>query len=595
MIARIKGKTLVLLVALAFALAAAPAGAQNVRPSVQVDTGTAVPAYKPSVDSDGDLSAIVYNADISAGVYVTTSDGRGIHWNTPVRVDADPGAALKYTQFDSCIVVKNRIYAAWEDERNGATNEDVYFNYSTDGGATWKGEAWVNKGYPAGTAVVRDWRFDVSGDHVCFLITVDPTGSADEELYFVASHDGGQNFQAPVHVPQGFAPGAYDIDLMVMAVEGLNVHVVWQDDRCGSASNDDVFYQKSIDGGATWLASDVQLDGSGPGVGDADGELSAVSMGNLVAIGWQEELTSSSNEEIRVNVSTDGGATWNGDVMVGGYNPLLQDVDSVWLALGDNNGTTTIACTWCDNSSSTDEVYVATSLDNGATWPHETQVSTAGGSYARFPRIDMIPLSLAVTFTTGDYPNRSEGAFSNDGGVTWTTVQTSTTTGDVDYAEIGFNVFYNNVICAWLSDDLGGSNLNNVYTGGYRPQTLTAVGTFTAGSPVNFEISHWPVGSGDPNFGVFGSGSLGNHLLPFGDIRNSGLARDNYVTVSINQMPGVLFRGVRPDGTGRTLIFPFPGGIPPGTTLYFIALGLDPGTSPVGLGAMTDIVTVVVL
>jgi len=593
---RISGKSIVLLVTLGVfaALAAAPADAQNVRPSVQVDVGTAVPAYTPSVDSDGDLSAIVYNADITKGIWVVTSDGRGIDWTAPVRVDEDPVGFLKYTQYDSCVVVDNHIYAAWEDERNGTTNEDIYFNYSTDGGATWMGEAWVDKGYPAGTGVVRDWRLHVSGLHVYFLLTVDPTGMANEELYLVASHDGGLNFQAPVHIPQDFAPGAFDIEMMEMAANGLTVHVAWQDDRGGSGSNLDVFYQKSIDGGATWNASDIQLDSSGPGVGDANGEMSVVAMGNGVAVGWQEELTHSAYEEIRVNVSTNGGVTWNGDVMVGNYNPALYDADGVWLALGNRNGTITLACTWCDISSGAYEAYAAASLDAGATWPNVTQLSTAGATKARFPRIDEIPDSLAITFISADNPNRAEGAFSNDGGVTWTTVQTSTTIDDTDHAEIAFNVDYNNVICAWLSDDLGSYNMNNVYTGGYRPQTLTLNGTFTAGSLVNFEISNWPTASGNPTFGVFASGSLGNYMLAQGPIRNSGLTWDAYTNACISQMPGVCSDWILPGGTGSTMSFPFPATIPVGTTLYFVALGLDGTTTPITLGALTDIVTVVV-
>jgi len=451
-----------------------------------------------------------------------------------------------------------------------------------------------HKGYTAGTGVVRDWRFEVSGDHVYFLITVDSNGSSDEEFYLVASHDGGQNFQAPVFVPQGFAPGDFDIDYFSMAVEGLTVHVAWQDDRGGSSSFNDVFYQKSIDGGATWLASDIHVDTSGLAVGDANGDMHLAAMGNLVAVGWQEELTSSSNEEVRVNVSTDGGANWNGDVMVGTYDPIFQDVDGVWLAFGDAGGTTSIACTWRHLEGSVDEVFVATSLDNGATWPHETQVSTAGGSYARFPRIDEIPLSLAVTFSTGDYPNRSETAYSNDGGLTWTTLQTSTTTGDADYCETGFNVDYNNVICAWLSDDLGTSNQNNVFTGGFRPQTLTPMGTFTAGGIVNFEISNWPLTAGDPEFAVVASANPGSFKLPFGDGRNTGLTMDAYMRMSINQIPGFLTGTVLPDGTGSTQPFPFPGAVPPGTTVYFISVGLDTNTYPYPFGAMTDIVSVVV-
>lgn len=589
---RIREKSFLLLLALGFfaVMSNDPALAQHVRESVRVDTSTVGPSYESSIHCDGDLTAIAFTDNTTNGVFVSTSDGRGIAWSNPVQVDQDATSARKYTVYNSCCVEDDRICVFWLDLRNGMWHPNLFYNCSPDGGTSWTGEVLIDMVYPPDVGAIRRFDFVASGIHVYILFTVVPSVSSNEkeELYIVASHDGGQTFRAPVFIPHDYAAGTYDVDEIEITADKQTVHVVWQDKRNG---NNDVFYQKSTTGGATWLPVDVQLDSSGPGIGNVEGEMSIVAIDSLVAVGWQEEYTSAYNEEVRVNVSTNGGASWNGDVKVGNYDPNQFDVDGVWLAFGSCGSATTIACTWSDDRNYSRQIYVGTSLDNGATWPHESRLSSisAGGAYPRFPRLDTVPHSLVVAFSTGCLPAKYQAAFSNDGGMSWETVQVSTTTGDIDYAGIGFSTLYNNVLCAWLSDDLG---TNNVYAGGFRPQALTATGYFTGGSPVRFDISRWPTSSGYPNFCVLASGSLGEYRLPLGDNRNTGLTMDLLMTASINQIPGLLYGTIQPDGTGSTPTFLFPGSVPPGITLHFIALGLETSTTPWSLGAMTDIISV---
>ena len=568
----------------------------SVRSSSQVDTNSLGTGLGPAVASHGDLIAVYYNDGGTGGsntVNVVTADGRGLSWSAPVQVDEDPGPvpARKFTQFDGIAVLGQSIYVAWEDERNGASNEDLFFNCSTDGGVTWVGEQLIDKGTAAGVGAVRDWRMVVvpgaPAHRIYFLISTDPTTTANEELYLTASLNGGVTFGSAVPV-SSLGPGVEDVDGIALVAEGLDVHVAWQGDRSG-VSTDDILYQRSSDGGATWLVSDVQLDSSGPAFGDAEGDMTISKRGDTIAVAWQEELTSPSNEEVRVNVSGDGGATWSGDVMVGGYDPLLHDVDAAEVKVAFH----AIVVAWDDNRTGSDEVSVASSTDGGVTWS-ETQVSTTGGG---FPAFAGVPVDFDGTeadflaWSSGAFPNTTNGAFTTDGGVTWTGgVTLSDNVGfDVDFAEVGMNSLYRNGIYVWLSDDNG---QNNVYVGGFRPQTLDASAKFLAGTPVHFDLSFFDPGS-EPFVGVLASTALGSFLLP-ADGREIGLdGTDPIFNQSLGLIPGPLSAVVAPDGTASTspLLFPPTTAIPSGTELHLVAVGF---ASLLDQGSVTDIVTMTV-
>lgn len=141
------------------------------------------------------------------------------------------------------------VYVAWIDNRNGA--EDIYFNSSADAGATWG---------------VSDVRLDT-----------DVAGS------FLSR-------QARI------------------CCDGLNVYVAWEDIRNGSGGSGlDLYFNRSTDGGATWLAADVRLDTDLPGASSSYlGGLTC--SGSIVCVVSQDNRTFST--EIRFNFSNDAGATW---------------------------------------------------------------------------------------------------------------------------------------------------------------------------------------------------------------------------------------------------------------------------------------------
>jgi hypothetical protein len=443
-----------------------------------LDTTTTGIGLMPSLSSDGDLVVCGYNDGGTTGttnIYVSLTDGRGVEWTGPIRVDNDSAAFGKLTQVDSCRVSGNNVYMMWEDKRVGLGDYNLFFNRSTDSGNSWQPvDVQLDTNY-LGTGQIGDWHFtvspDVAGDHLYVLFSADnpPAGIGAEELWFVASHDSGVTWGSPALV-YGDAINGVDVDKVAMCADGNTVHLVWEDDG-NSAGLDDVWYQRTTDGGATFLASRIQLDiltdptHAGDSSASGTDGIRVLSVGNVVFAAWLEERTSSSNEEARVAISTDGGTTWAADFMVGGYDPLIDDVDALDALISGTN----LMVTWVDNrvaGGGDDLVHVVTSTDTGATWSEAMVCNCIDSSVPRFCGGGT---DVGVTYTAdvdgagGQYVGF---AASVDGGLTWLDEVAigDDTLYDADFAEGGYNALYRNFFSGFLSNEF---STNNVYVSGF--------------------------------------------------------------------------------------------------------------------------------
>lgn len=441
------------------------------RDLIQIDAGVAGAPSAPSVDGDGSLVAAGYFDGGSSGtqfVSVVRSTDGGLTWGAPVRADTDLGGASKLMNRDSVKVAGNNVYALWRDTRNSNLTDDLFFNYSTDGGATFQAADVQLDDGAAGANEVFDWRFavvpDATGDDLYVLFTAEIVGgNANEEVFLVSSLDGGVTWGTAVKVG-GDDAGSEDVDQIALAVDGTTVHMAFEFDF-GTGSFDDVLYQRTDDAGATLLPAAVQLDegGSGDSASSSDTGLAIAASGSLVVCAWPEELTDPSNEELRLNVSVDGGATWGTDQQIGGYDASLNDIDALALAIADGN----IAVVWDDNRSALgfDELYAAVSTDAGATFTETLISGPLGGSV---PRLAAEDDNLSIAYTSEDGADDYAAAVvSADAGVTWSTelMLTDNASGaDSDSTDGGLAAGAENFFVVTLNDALGS---NNVYVTGF--------------------------------------------------------------------------------------------------------------------------------
>ncbi|MDA1260152.1 MAG: sialidase family protein [Planctomycetota bacterium] len=585
-------KSILFVSLLGAALAATPLSAQQTRAAQQLDVNGTGSGLGPSISTSGDLTAAIWNDGSTGGsnhVYVSTSDGRGLTWTAPVQVDQDPGAAKKYTQSDSVHVFGDSIYVFWSDERNSTTTDEIFFNVSHDRGVTWGTEQRMDKGYPAGTGAIRDWRvgaqqgFSAGNDLFVLMQSVDPTNSADEELHIAITTDGGTTWgNAPMPDPL-LTSG--DVDNIGIAIDGAFIHLAWAGDGFGGSSFDALYYQRSDNFGVTWSnANPIILSSAPAGGGDVEFEVhvDTDNTSSLVAVGWLEERISTTEEEVRCIISDDLGITWPAaDTLIGQYTAGTHDADGMDVRVASGN----VLVVWDDNRSGSDLIYAARTTDEGATWDPDVQVSSAnGGGFPAFAP-NGGGSTLALTYTTNVFPNIAEASLSSDAGTTWLVgVATSATVADVDFAVVAWNSFYGNLMSVWLDDQLG---TNHVYVGGYRPQTLTPVGTFAAGQPINFTGARFA--GVLPRGGVLISGAAGDGIV-LTDGRKTGLSQHSFFTSAVGFLGSALSGAMQPDGSFATPTINLPGGIAPGTTLHFVGIEFLNNNN---VGPISDVVTLV--
>jgi len=181
------------------------------------------------------------------------------------------------------------VHVVWQDSTPG--NWEIHYKRSTDAGTTWGGTKRLTG--TAGESLYP--AIDSSGS--VHVVWEDGT-PGNSEVYYRRSTDGGTTWNAATRLtwtPAGsFAPD------IVMGTSN-QVHVVWSDDNPG---NDEIFYKRSTDGGATWSAA-RRLTWT---TGGSFVPTIAVDSGDQVHIAWHDDT--SGDNEIYYKMSTDGGTTW---------------------------------------------------------------------------------------------------------------------------------------------------------------------------------------------------------------------------------------------------------------------------------------------
>ncbi len=552
----------------------------NLRDSIRLDPSTSGTAEDPGIASVGELTAVIYGDDFNPGsgiqstIHVTVSDGRGLSWSSPVRVDDDNAGtkSRKFVQNDCVWINGDHIYAVWEDRRFdvGGSNDDLYFAKSTNGGLSFQPEVLLDKGYAPGSGSVRTYHTAVSGDNIYVLVAPTRPSGGSEDLFLIASTDGGANWNTTQVTSAG---SSTDVDDIAVAADGLNVHALWVDNRSG---NNQVWYRRSSNGGSSW-GSEMRLDSAVYGSPFTGTDVvNLVVQGAVVAASWSE--SSGSSDTLLARVSTDGGASFATGQKVGNYGGG-DDVDNPDLAI---NADGTLAMVWEDNRGGGDQIYAARSTNNGSSWANDTRLSTSTSGY---PRIIGGGSGFYTTWTGNGWPDQTEGAFSLDNGATWSNKLTiGDTTGDSDFAEIAWNDRYGNFMNIWLADDTGA---NRLYVGGFRPQTLAVNGTIAAGNVVNFQLNNF----GTEAMGavlISGGSATGSYLLPFGDNRETGLLNDGVLATALGNIPGLLSTNMV-NGSGTTPNLQWPNTLPSGTMLYMVGVSFDTNGG-VSLGDLTDVV-----
>jgi BNR repeat-containing family member len=291
------------------------------------------------------------------------------------------------------------VHIAWSDATPG--NWEIYYKASPDGGTTWGTAKRLtrtpDKSYRPDIAVV-------SGS-VIHVVWYEET-SSNREVYYSKSTNGGTTWSEAKKLA-GTVGGNR---APVIAIYSVNVlHVVWYGAEPG---NSQIYYRRSLNGGATWSAA-KRLNWSS---GNCFYPALAVDSTGGVHVVWYDY--SPGNAEIYYKRSTDGGTTWSTSQRLSVTSCPSYDPD---IAI-DSTGV--IHVVWHENDTVANDIYYKKSTDGGLAWTVKKRLTwTSGNSWSPALAIDSLNTVHIVwhDFTPGNW----EVFYKNgaDGGTTWGTAQ----------------------------------------------------------------------------------------------------------------------------------------------------------------------------
>ena len=275
-------------------------------------------------------------------------------------------------------------------------NYAVYYRRSTDGGATWS--ALKRLTWASGDAVCPSIAADSNDD--LHLVWQDAT-SGNDEIYYRKSTDAGASWSAAKRLTwtsgNSWEP--------LLAIDSANaIHVVWYDDTPG---NLEVYYRGSADGGETWGSTKRLTWNSSR----SESPVIAIDGADAVHVAWYDNMPG--HGEIYYKRSTDGGTTWSS------MRRLTWLSYCAFPSIAADSGTS-VHLAWAVEAAAGMEIYYKRSTDSGATWSASKRlVGNPGGSSA--PALAVASMDNPHIVWMDYSPNDPEIYYkkSADGGSTW--------------------------------------------------------------------------------------------------------------------------------------------------------------------------------
>ncbi|MEW6273036.1 MAG: sialidase family protein [Thermodesulfobacteriota bacterium] len=305
-----------------------------------------------------------------------------------------------------------KVVASWLN-RNGTRDRDVMVRASSDAGDTWSAEQVLNDGEFAKTvSVVPKLAPLPQGDELLIAWHARRNVAGQKYVLVRRSEDFGKTWapiQALNSVTQSFLPS------VGVARDG-NVVVAFSDERNVQR---DIFANRSLDAGKTWLPDGRRVDRLARA--DSDAPVVAVGDDGWAYVAWEERpprgAPAGTRAHIAVAASQDKGQTWGEPSRV---DPAGQPVSPIWPALVESGGRLVAAWTGgVTGDTAKSWLWLSTSSDRGATWSAPQVVYE--GSVQTFFHLLASGEHVYLVWHAGD-TGKPGGVYfnaSDDGGATW--------------------------------------------------------------------------------------------------------------------------------------------------------------------------------
>jgi hypothetical protein len=306
---------------------------------------------------------VIWHQDNSAvtsrDVFIRTSTNDGATWGAKVNLSLNGKAGDAHLAASG-----NNVYVVYTD--SGSGRGDIFFRRSTDGGATWKPGVNLSNNF----AQSNSPDVAASGSNV-YVVWSNWGGAGEYEIFFKRSLDSGTTWKANVNISKNPTRSSEP----QIAASGSNVYVAWPDGFCfNKTENCDILFSRSANSGAAWTPAKNLSNTDEISIL----QQFAVS-GNNVYLVWVDKLVVVSSPDdlgegdIFFRRSLDGGATWKPVVNLSN-NP--GDSQSPQIAVAGSNVYTVWGQKDADDSSS--DSFFRRSADGGATWKAKVNLSKTG-------------------------------------------------------------------------------------------------------------------------------------------------------------------------------------------------------------------------
>ncbi len=272
--------------------------------------------------------------------YAYSSDG-GATWTAP-RAILHPSTAFRYPARIAA-ASPTEVHAVWRESKEGENGDSIVYGRTTDRGASWTLTTLASFPYDENRpAVARS-----SSGRVHVVWTRDFAG-----VFYANS----ANWSAVARISDVSAAQFGDAPRIVAGAANA-VYAIWTDNRSGTWN---VYVDRSADGGSTWGA-DVRINGVA-GAQDAP-SLAVAGSGALIAAWRDDRNQATSGYDVYVSRSTDGGASWSAPVAIASPQAAADQHDPVLAASG------TLVHLLCRQSDGGKlNLFHAYSNDEGQTW-----------------------------------------------------------------------------------------------------------------------------------------------------------------------------------------------------------------------------------
>lgn len=273
------------------------------------------------------------------------------------------------------ILIPASVFAQWE--------QDVRLTYNDSASTTNINNAW-----------------SVAANRDTIHITWSDQRDGNSEIYYKRSINGGTDWDPDIRITNNSASSGQSS----VGVAGLNVHIIWQDDRDG---NGEIYYKRSTSGGSFW-GSDIRLTNN-----SVNSDLPSVAVsGTNVHMVCQERWE---GHQIYYKRSTDNGANWGPTTRIS-YIYSFADGPSIAVT-----GINVHVAFWDARSGGSGRIFYKRSTNNGTNWSEDTPI-TADTIGAEIPCVVVSGLNIHLTWNSLYGPTSRRDIYykqSTDAGINW--------------------------------------------------------------------------------------------------------------------------------------------------------------------------------